>query len=184
MLKPRLISSRRLYSGRLVQLDLLQVRGAGDRIHEREVVRHPGAVAIVPLLDGKVLLVRQYRAPIDKEIWELPAGTIEPGEEPLECAKRELEEETGYRAREWRKLAEFYTTPGFCDERMVLFLARGLEPQPEARPAEEESLEVRAFTFTEAKQMLLRGELEDAKTIIGLVMGLALAAGEGLDKLV
>jgi ADP-ribose pyrophosphatase len=168
MLRPRLISSRRLYSGRLVRLDLLQVRGVGDRIHDREVVRHPGAVAIVPLLDGKVLLVRQYRAPIDKEIWELPAGTIEPGEEPLECAKRELEEETGYRAREWRKLAEFYTTPGFCDERMVLFLARGLEPRPGARAAEDESLEVRAFTFAEAKQMLLRGELEDAKTIIGL----------------
>jgi ADP-ribose pyrophosphatase len=184
MLRPRLISSRRLYSGRLVRLDLLQVRGVGDRIHDREVVRHPGAVAIVPLLDGKVLLVRQYRAPIDKEIWELPAGTIEPGEEPLECAKRELEEETGYRAREWRKLAEFYTTPGFCDERMLLFLARGLEPRPGARPAEEESLEVRAFTFAEAKQMLLRGELEDAKTIIGLVMGLALAADKGLDKLV
>jgi ADP-ribose pyrophosphatase len=112
MLKPRLISSRRLYSGRLVRLDLLQVRGVGDRIHDREVVRHPGAVAIVPLLDGKVLLVRQYRAPIDKEIWELPAGTIEPGEEPLECAKRELEEETGYRAREWRKWRSSTPPPG------------------------------------------------------------------------
>jgi ADP-ribose pyrophosphatase len=180
----RAASAEVLYSGRLLKLELLRLAELSGQVHEREVVRHPGAVAIVPLLDGKVLLVRQYRAPIDKEIWELPAGTIEPGEEPLECAKRELEEETGYRAREWRKLAEFYTTPGFCDERMVLFLARGLEPQPEARPAEEESLEVRAFTFTEAKQMLLRGELEDAKTIIGLVMGLALAAGEGLDKLV
>lgn len=139
-------------------------------------------MAIVPILGGKVLLVRQYRAPIGQELWELPAGTLEPGEEPLECAKRELEEETGYLAREWRKLAEFFTTPGFCDERMTLFLARGLEPAAGPRPAEDESLKVREFTLAELEQMLLRGELEDAKTIIGLAMTLALVRGKGRDE--
>lgn len=181
MAEPRLLSSQRLYTGRLLELELVQIQAPSGRIHKREVVRHPGAVGIVPLLGEKALLVRQYRAPIGKELWELPAGTVEPGEEPLECAKRELLEETGYKAREWRKLGEFYTTPGFCDERMVLFLARGLEPvadEGKRTGEEDESIQVRGFALPEIKEMLRRGELEDAKTIIGLV----LAVGEGLNE--
>ncbi len=178
MAKPRPLSSQRLYSGRLLKLELLQVQDPRGRTHAREVVRHPGAVAVVPLLeeDGqrKLILVRQYRAPVGRELLEIPAGTLEPGESPLECAKRELEEETGYRAREWRKLAEFFTTPGFCDERMTLFLAQGLTPLAEGRRAEDEFLRAREFELEEIEAMLRRGELEDAKTIIGLAMTLAL----------
>lgn len=131
-------------------------------------------MAIVPFLDEKVLLVRQHRAPIGKELWEIPAGTVETGESPLECAKRELEEETGYRAREWRKLAEFYTTPGFCDERMTLFLAQGLEPVAEGKRGEDEFLRAREFELGEIEAMLRRGDLEDAKTIIGFILAGAL----------
>ncbi|MGQ9477692.1 MAG: NUDIX hydrolase [Candidatus Bipolaricaulia bacterium] len=182
MAKPRPLSSQRLYSGRLLALELVEVQDPAGRIHEREIVHHPGAVAIVPFLDEKVLLVRQYRAPIGKELWEIPAGKIEPGEEPIECAKRELIEEVGYKAREWQKLVEFYTTPGFCDERMTLFLARELEPVTESKQAEDEFIQVRGFALPELEEMLRRGELEDAKTIIGLAMVLALAAGEGRDE--
>ncbi|MCR4405134.1 MAG: NUDIX hydrolase [Candidatus Acetothermia bacterium] len=166
----RVAAAEVLYSGRLLRLELLRLAEPSGQIHEREVVRHPGAVAIVSLLGERVLLVRQYRAPVGKELWELPAGTLEPGESPLECAKRELEEETGYLAREWRKLAEFYTTPGFCDERMVLFLAKGLEPAAGRKPAEDESIELREFTLAEVERLLRRGELEDAKTIVGLLL--------------
>jgi ADP-ribose pyrophosphatase len=170
MAEPRIVSVRKIYSGRLLRLELLQIQGPDGRSREREVVRHPGAVAIVPLLGKKVLLVQQYRAPLGKELWEIPAGTIEPGEAPLECAKRELAEETGYRAREWKELAEFYTTPGFCDERLTLFLAEGLEPAAEGKRAEDEFIQIREFELAEIREMLRRGELEDAKTIIGLTL--------------
>lgn len=184
MVEPRLISSREVYRGRLLKLELLQIEEPDGQTRSREVVRHPGAVAIVPILGEKVLLVRQHRAPLGRALWEIPAGTVEPGEEPLECAKRELAEETGYEAREWRRLAEFYTTPGFCDERMTLFFAKGLEPAAGHKPTEDESLEVREFTLAEVEQMLCRGELEDAKTIIGLAVIPALLQGQGRDELV
>jgi len=172
-MKLRIVSSRQIYSGRLLKLELLRVQGPDGRSREREIVKHPGAVAIVPLLeeDGqrKVILVRQYRAPVNKELLEIPAGTLEPGEEPLECAERELAEETGYRARKWEKLAEFYTTPGFCDERLTLYLAQELEPLEGNRPEEGEFLRVEKIPLDELKRMLADGELEDAKTLIGLL---------------
>ena len=170
----RAISTERIYGGRLLHLELLRVRGPDGEVHEREVVRHPGAVAIVPLLEEgerrKVILVRQYRAPVDRELLEIPAGTLEPGESPLECAKRELAEETGYCAQAWEKLAEFHTTPGFCDERMVLYLARELEPLGKNHPDEDEFLRVEAVPLNELERMLLSGELGDAKTLIGLLL--------------
>jgi len=171
MSTPRIISSRGIYSGRLLKLEVLQVEGPDGRAREREVVRHPGAVVIVPLLEqeNKVILVRQYRAPLDGELLEVPAGTLEPGESPLECAERELSEETGYRAREWEKLAEFYSTPGFCDERLHLYLARGLEPLGDSDPDEGEFLQIERISLEELERMLKKGELEDAKTIIGLL---------------
>jgi len=167
-----IVSSEGIYSGRLLRLELLQVEGPDGRRREREVVRHPRAVAFVPLLeeDGqqKVILVRQYRAPLDKEILEIPAGTLEAGESPLECAERELSEETGYRARHWEKLAEFYTSPGFCDEQLTLFLARELEPLGGNHPDEGEFLQIEKIPLEGLRVMLKDGRLADAKTLIGL----------------
>jgi len=183
---PRVTSSKQIYSGKLLKLELLQVQGPDGRTREREVVRHPGAVAIVPLLeeDGqrKVILVRQYRAPIGKELLEIPAGTLEPDESPRECAERELAEETGYRARSWEKLAEFYTTPGFCDEWMFLFLAHGLEPLEGNHPDEGEFLRVERVPLDKLEKMLLSGELEDAKTLIGLLFLLRAVAHARLEQ--
>ncbi len=136
--------------------------------HEREIVEHPGAVAIVAVDDdGFVTLVRQLREPARKRLLELPAGTAEPGEEPLATAQRELREECGLSGGEWRRLAAFWTTPGFCRERMHLFAAEGVE-RGEAAPAEDEELELVRWPVGEISGRL--HEIEDAKTLVGLLL--------------
>ena len=155
--------SRTVYDGKLVDVTLERW---GE--HEREIVEHPGAVAIVAVdAADRVTLVRQLREPARKELLELPAGTLEEGEEPLATAKRELEEETGLTGGSWRELAGFYTTPGFCRERMHLFLAEGGEAG-EARQEEDESIELVPVPVAELRQHVR--ELEDAKTIAGLLL--------------
>jgi ADP-ribose pyrophosphatase len=155
--------ARTVYEGRLVSVTLERWRG-----HEREIVEHPGAVAIVAVdREGCVTLVRQLREAVRSELLELPAGTLEPGEEPLAAARRELEEETGLHGGEWREAARFWTTPGFCRERMTLFVAEGLE-RGEARPAADESFAVVRWPATEVGARL--GEIEDAKTLAGLLL--------------
>ena len=156
-------SARRVYEGRLIGLT---VERWGD--HEREIVEHPGAVAIVAVDDeGLVTLVRQMREPARKRLLELPAGTAEPGEAPLETAQRELREECGLTGGEWRELAAFWTTPGFCRERMHLFAAEGVE-RGEASPADDEDLELVRWPVAEAAARL--HEIEDAKTLAGLLL--------------
>src|SRR5439155_14096585 len=148
-----LISSERLYTGRIVNLDLDTVRFPDDSVGKLEMVRHPGASAVVPLLDDpgepdpRVLLIRQFRHAADDFIWEVPAGRLDPGESPEACARRELEEETGMRARAIERLTTIYTTPGFTDERIHLFLARGLE-QGEARREADEFMELHTLTWS------------------------------------
>ena len=155
--------SRTVYDGKLVDVTLEQW---GE--HEREIVEHPGAVAVVAVdRDDRVTLVRQLREPARKELLELPAGTLEPGEAPLATAQRELEEETGLRGGAWRDLAAFFTTPGFCRERMHLFLAEGVEPG-EARQDADEAIELVAVPADELRELVRR--LEDAKTIAGLLL--------------
>jgi len=135
---------------------------------EREIVRHPGSVAVVAVdSDGNVGLVRQLREPARAELLELPAGTLEEDEEPLACARRELEEETGLRGGEWRELAACWTSPGFLDERMDLFVAEGLE-EGEAAPVEDEDIELVRIPVTDLDARL--GEIEDAKTLAGLLL--------------
>ncbi len=131
-------------------------------------MEHPGAVAIL-VLDQRerVLLVRQYRRPAAGILLEVPAGKLEPGEEPLDCARRELAEETGCRGGSWRKLTWFYTSPGFCDEKIYLFKAEGVTQGPPA-PDVDEALEPLWLDLTAAQQMVRRGEINDAKTIIAL----------------
>lgn len=156
-------SARRVYEGSLLGLT---VERWGD--NEREIVEHPGAVAVVAVdQNGYVALVRQLREPARKRLLELPAGTAEPGEEPLETARRELREECGLSGGDWRELAAFWTTPGFCRERMHLYAAEGVvqgEPDPEA----DEDLELVRWPVAEIGDRL--GEIEDAKTLAGLLL--------------
>ena len=156
-------SAERVYEGRLLGLT---VERWGD--HEREIVEHPGAVAIVAVdEEGYVALVRQLREATRERLLELPAGTAEPGEEPLETAKRELREECGLTGGEWRELAAFWTTPGFCRERMHLFAAEGVA-RGEPAPEEDEELELVRWRVTEIRDRL--PEIEDAKTLAGLLL--------------
>jgi ADP-ribose pyrophosphatase len=156
-------SARRVYEGRLLGLT---IERWGE--HEREIVEHPGAVAVVAVdAEGYVALVWQLREPARKRLLELPAGTAEPGELPLATARRELQEECGLSGGEWRELAAFWTTPGFCRERMHLFAAEGVE-QGEAAPAPDEELELVRWPVAEVGERL--GEIEDAKTLAGLLL--------------
>ena len=163
-------SSRTVYDGKLFDVT---VERWGE--HEREIVEHPGAVAIVAVdADGKVALVRQRREAVRELLLELPAGTLEEGESPLESARRELEEETGLTGGSWRELGGFYTTPGFCRERMHVFAAEGVE-SGEAKPEEDEELELVLWDVGEIDARI--GELEDAKTIAGLLLYLSHKVG-------
>jgi len=166
----RTLSSRLVYEGRLVRLRVDEVALRSGRRTAREVVEARGAVGIVALDDeGRVLLVRQFRRPAGRELWEIPAGTLESGEAPVDCARRELAEETGFRAQEFRPLVGFYTSPGFCDEWLHLFLAVGLSPGEQA-PEDDESIQVARIPLAEALSMIRAGEICDAKTIVGLLL--------------
>jgi ADP-ribose pyrophosphatase len=155
--------ARTEYRGSLIGLT---VERWGD--HEREIVEHPGSVAIVAVdREGRVVLVRQFREAARRALLELPAGGLEEGEEPLASAQRELREETGLAGGAWRELASFYTTPGFCRERMRHFVAEGVEPG-EASPADDEDLELECWPISEIESRL--DELEDAKSIAGLLL--------------
>jgi ADP-ribose pyrophosphatase len=156
-------ASELVYDGKLLDVTLERW---GDR--EREVVEHPGSVAIVAVdTEGMVTLVRQPREAVRRELLELPAGTTEEGDAPLETAKRELEEEAGLTGGTWREVVAFYTTPGFCRERMYLFFAHDLE-SGSGSPAEDEELELVRWPVGEIESRL--GELEDAKTLVGLLL--------------
>ena len=156
-------SSETVYDGKLFDVSLERW---GD--HEREIVEHPGAVAILAVdRDGMVNLVRQRREAVRRKLVELPAGTLEEGEEPLESARRELEEETGLTGGSWREAAAFYTTPGFCRERMHLFFAEELVPG-QAKPEADEELELIRWPVAKIASHL--PEVEDAKTLVGLLL--------------
>jgi ADP-ribose pyrophosphatase len=136
----------------------------------REIVRHPGAVVILPLLDdGRVCLIRNFRISVNQTLIELPAGTLEPGEEPIENAARELSEETGYRAVRLQKLHAFYLSPGILDERMHLFLATGLTAGETAREPGE-NIDNLVVPWDEALRMAVDGRIHDAKSIVGLLL--------------
>lgn len=136
---------------------------------KRAIVQHPGSTVVMPVDDkGRVLLVRQYRLPARKYLWELPAGRIDPGETALQGAKRELREETGCRAKKFLKLAEFYPSPGFLAEKMTIFLAKEVTIG-EAQPMEDERIETRWFTAKEIDELIRSRKILDAKTMIGFL---------------
>ena len=134
---------------------------------KRSIIRHNGS-AVMMAVDGKkrILLVRQYRLPAGKYLWELPAGKVDEGETPIQAAKRELVEETGYHAKKWKKLSSFFPSPGFVAERMHIFLATKLT-EGKATPMDDERIETRWFSKKEVKHMIRSGKIEDGKTIIG-----------------
>jgi ADP-ribose pyrophosphatase len=181
----RTVEQRVLHRGRFITFRVDTIEDASGRRHTREIVGHPGAVCIVPLLGDDLLMVRQFRTPIGRVLLELPAGGLErladgSSEPPEEAARRELGEETGYRASGWTFLGRFWTAPGFAEELMHLYLARGLEPiDGYAGPEEDERLEVRRIPCREALAMATSGEIADAKSIIGLLR-LARLADEGM----
>lgn len=176
-LEERVVDSRDAYRGRYLGLRVDTIERADGSRSTRDIVDHPGAVAMLALdPDERVLLVRQWRTPTGGALLEIPAGTLdrEPDggtEDPEAAARRELEEETGYRAGRWQKLGEFWTAPGFATELMHLYLATELAPaEPDGRlgPDEDEHLELRAIPWREAVAMADRGDIRDAKSLVGL----------------
>lgn len=169
----RVVRSRKPYEGKIFSVVLDEVEDASGRRATREIARHPGGSVIVPILaDGRVILVRQYRYPFGEYVLELPAGRLSPGEEPEACAHRELLEETGQDAQSMTPLGHIYTSPGFLDERLYLFLATGLEPSALGQQLDEgeETLTVELMPFQRALEMIRLGQIVDAKTICGILM--------------
>ncbi len=166
------LDGRVVYDGKIVRLEVDRVRLSNGHETVREVIRHSGAVVILPLgTGGTVTLVRQYRYPIGRALLELPAGKLDrPGEDPLQCARRELAEETGLAAASWRKLGSFYTTPGFTDELIHAFAAEGTVPDPTARPEADEVLRTVTMTLEELRELATGGGITDAKTLAVLAL--------------
>ncbi|MFZ8834416.1 MAG: NUDIX hydrolase [Candidatus Caldipriscus sp.] len=158
-----------VYKGKFMDFVVLEYE-KGGKVFRRQLVRHPGAVVIVPILeDGKVIFERQFRFSFGDYILELPAGTLEEGEDPLECARRELLEETGYIAEDWEKVAEFYLAPGYSTEYMHLFFARKLKFLG-GNLDEEEDIEILSLSREEILRSIERGEIRDAKSLVGSLL--------------
>jgi ADP-ribose pyrophosphatase len=163
----KLTSSKEVYSCRLFRVTEDEASdGTGYEIH-RSIVRHRGSAVMMAVDEhDRILLVRQYRLPAQSHMWEIPAGSRDPGEAGLVTAKRELKEETGYTADTWKLLVSFYPSPGFVEEKMELYLATGLTAG-DPTPMDDERIETRWFTPDEIDRMILVGEIEDGKTLIG-----------------
>lgn len=169
------LSSRRVFEGRIFDVTVDRVRLPHGKVAELEVVRHEGSVVLLPLTArGTLLLVRQYRHAAGRSLWELPAGSLEPGEDPDAAAARECHEELGLIPERLERLATLYPTPGFCSEYMAFYAATGLrEPgssDPAASQDEDESIEVGEFELDVVRGMIARGELVDGKTVAGLML--------------
>ncbi len=163
------ISTNYLYRGRIINVRQDQVKTGDDKIAFREIVEHPGAVAIIAIDENdQVVLVRQHRQPTGAVLYEIPAGKLEANEEPLDCARREFMEETAMDAEEWHQIFVFYPSPGFSDEIIYLFQAIGLKDVQSPGSDPDENIEVRKIPLAKAKEMVMHGDLVDGKTIIAL----------------
>jgi len=166
---PKILDSQKVFEGRVFKVTVDTVR-EGELTYQRDVVHHPGSAVIVPIHDdGTVALVRQYRHPAVRYLLEVPAGTLDNGERPEDGAARELEEELGLVAERLEKLTEFFVSPGFLEEKMWVYLATGLS-EGRAKPDEDEVLDVVRLPIGDALEMITSGEIQDAKTIIGLIL--------------
>lgn len=179
---PGKVSSERVYTGKIITLDRDTVRFPDGSIGEMDMIRHPGASAIVPFLsdisaaDPQLLLIKQYRYAADQYLYEVPAGRLDPGEDPRDCAARELREETGCSAREIEFLFTMFTTPGFTDERIHVFMASGLEHGDTAHESDE-FLTLETVTLSRALQLIKEGEIKDAKTALAILFAAGFRAG-------
>ncbi len=168
------LDSRRIYTGRVVRLDVDTVRFPDGSTGQLELIRHPGAAAIVPCAsdppgaDPTILLIRQYRYATGGQLWEIPAGTLDPGEDPEACARRELMEETGVTAARLQRLTSIWTTPGFTDEVIHLYLATGLTTGEPSRERDE-FIEVVPQPLSRVLALIREGEIRDAKTVVAIL---------------
>ncbi len=158
-----------LFTGRVFTLQRDEVIEPSGIKAVREIIVHPGSVVVLPVLpDGRIVLIRQYRHAAGQYLWELVAGHKEPGEDPIAGARRELEEETGYTAKRFKKLLDIYPSPGLLGEKMEIFLADGLK-KGVARPEEDENISQRAFTLREIENWIRSGKIHDSKTVSGIL---------------
>ncbi len=167
-----LLARTTVYKGRIFQLDIDVVTLPTGHTLDMEIVRHPGSVVLLPIPEaGRIILIRQYRYTIDRWIWELPAGSLKPGENPDHAAARECEEEVGLAPGKVTRLGGYYPTPGFCDEEMIFYRCEDLRPpaaDSTVRKDDDEEIEPRAFTLAEARALVKSGEIVDLKTVAGL----------------
>ena len=179
----QVLSSDVVYEGPLFRVVRDKVIEPGGRASDRDIVRHNGSAVMLAVDNSKnkrdpwIVVERQYRHAAKQFLWELPAGTLEPGEDPLEGAKRELAEETGYRAKKWKLLVEYYGSPGFVGESMKIFLAEGLTAG-DANPEEDERIEFRLVKLSDALKMIEKGAILDGKTLTGVMLYARLLAGK------
>jgi len=167
--REKTFSSTYIFRGKIINLRQDKVKLPDGRETIREIVEHPGAVVVLALTnDNKIVMIRQFRKPADEVLWELPAGKVEPGENLKNCALRELEEETGYYPRKIKKLITFFSTPGFCDEKLTLFLAEDLEKRNKNEDADE-FIEVELIKPNKVLKLVQKNIIKDAKTIIGIL---------------
>jgi ADP-ribose pyrophosphatase len=170
----KVVKNERLYDGKVFNLIVDQIEYLSGSRAIREVAEHPGgAVALAMFPDERIILVKQFRYPMGKFLYELPAGKLDVGEDPAVCADRELTEETGYTAKNWKKLTAIYTSPGFCTEQLHIFLATELSSSEKGQKLEEgeQSLTVEITPLSTAIQMIERQDIVDAKTICGILLG-------------
>ena len=167
----KVVKTNTVFEGKVfdVRVDEIEYNGSGNQSF-RQVAVHPGGAVVLPLKDdGKIIFITQYRYPHNEVLIELPAGKLEKGEDPFLCASRELAEETGYKSKNITKLGKIYTTPGFCDEILHIYLAQQLIPGDHAREEGEEGMEILELTLEEAEAKIRSGEIVDAKTIAGIL---------------
>ncbi|MBM7614025.1 NUDIX hydrolase [Alkaliphilus hydrothermalis] len=163
------VKSERIYEGKVINLRVDMVELPDRKYSKREIVEHGGAVGVVAVTpDGKLLFVKQFRKAVEGDLLEIPAGKIEKDEDPKDCALRELEEETGYTTSKITKMLDFYTSPGFSNEVIHIYLAEELE-QGEACPDEDEYIEVISLTLEEMLELIKKGEVKDSKTIVAIL---------------
>ncbi len=172
------VSEKHIYKGNIINVDNLTVTLPDGRQATRDIVRHPGASVVVPLNEkGEVYMVRQFRKPIDAVTLEIPAGKLDPGEDPLICAKRELKEETGLEAKEIKHLVSIHSTPGFSNEVLHMYSATGLS-EGESCADEDEFISTEKYPVADLIEMILNGKITDAKTIVGVLLADKILSGK------